>query len=309
MPGSLGDRHPPSFRMDGPVDTPCDIDLGVIYTGVPGEHRFMRDLLPSLRQSTGRFTARLILVDNCAEDGVDQWAGEFSRTSVVTNQARLGYAANLNRIIARSTAPFVLLLNTDMYFDAGEQCIAKMLRFMYTHPECGLAGCRLYHSDGGYAYPARRFQSLRVIAARRLGMQRLFKRTLSDYLYENHPRENTFECDWLSGCFLLVRREALEAVGGLDERFPKYFEDIDFCLRIALTGWRVLFHGATYCYHLEQRASRRLLSRDAFLHAVSYARWLRKWGFNPEARLRAARATLVSRGIPESQPLDRRDAA
>jgi GT2 family glycosyltransferase len=85
----------------------------------------------------------------------------------------------------------------------------------------------------------------------------------------------------------MVRREAVADVGPLDCRFQKYFEDVDFCLRMARGGWRVLLNGETFGYHLEQRASRKLLSRDGWLHLQSYWKWLRKWGFDP-ARHRAA---------------------
>ena len=79
-----------------------------------------------------------------------------------------------------------------------------------------------------------------------------------------------------------MRREALAGVGGFDERYRKYFEDVDFCARLARSGWQVMYHGGTWCYHHEQRASRRLLSLDAWRHAMSYLRWLRRMPI-PEA--------------------------
>ena len=80
----------------------------------------------------------------------------------------------------------------------------------------------------------------------------------------------------------MVRRQAAGEVGFLDVRFRKYFEDVDFCLRMARAGWRVMMNGQTYCYHLEQRASRNIFSKDALVHLQSYLRWLAKWGPNPE---------------------------
>jgi GT2 family glycosyltransferase len=79
----------------------------------------------------------------------------------------------------------------------------------------------------------------------------------------------------------MVRRQAVDEVGLLDLQFRKYFEDVDFCLRMARGGWRVMMNGETFGYHLEQRASRNLFSKDAFVHLQSYARWLAKWGFDP----------------------------
>jgi GT2 family glycosyltransferase len=156
-----------------------------------------------------------------------------------------------------------------------------MVRFMREHADCGVSGCRLYRADESYAHPPRRFQTLRTLAARRLGAAWLHHE-VDRYLYLDNDHRQSFDCDWLSGCFLMVRRKAFEEIGFLDTQFRKYFEDVDFCLRMATSGWRVMFNGETYCYHLEQRASRRWMSKDALLHAMSYWKWLRKWGFHPE---------------------------
>jgi GT2 family glycosyltransferase len=263
------------------------LDVGVIYTH---ERQWMRPLLESLAGSCGSVAVRLLLVDNASVDGAAQWEPLFPWTRLLHNPQRLGYAANLNRILAASTAPLVLLLNTDMYFDPHNAALERLVRFMHGAPRCGVCTCRIYHPDGTYAYPARRFQNLRVVAARRFGLHRWLRRSIDHYLYAEHSPHDTFACDWVSGCLMLVRRAAYEQIGPFDERFRKYFEDVDYCLRMWRGGWEVAFHGDAYAYHAEQRASRRLWSRDAWLHARSYARWIRKWGLHPgrSGRRRAA---------------------
>lgn len=265
-----------------------DLEIGVIYTY---EDHFLTPLLDSLAASGDAISKRLILVDNASASGVEKWRGVFNRMRVLQNDARLGYGPNLNRILAASSARYVLLLNTDMRFDPEEQCLTKMVRFMDERPDCGIAGCRLYHEDGTFAFPARRFQTMRMIAARRLGkLGRTWRREADRLLYRERQPEEVFECDWLSGCLLMVRRRAYETVGGFDERFAKYFEDVDFCARIVAAGWRVMYNGETYGYHLEQRASKRLLSSDAWRHLRSYITWLRKWGFDPARVIEQSRA-------------------
>ena len=264
---------------DSPPTPAADLDVGVIYTH---ERQYIEPLLASLSRSGDDLNLRLILVDNASSEGVEPWRGYVSQTTVLKNGERLGYAANLNRILEAATAPLVLLLNTDMYFEPAEQCLSKLVGFMRQQPDCGLAGCRLYHPDGSYAYPARQFQSLRVIAARRAGLSRVMARTLRDYLYEDRSRYDSFDCDWLSGCLMLLRRQAALEVGPFDSGFAKYFEDVDMCLRMARGGWRVMFHGGAYAYHCEQRASKSLWSRDALHHLRSYLRWLGKWGPFPQ---------------------------
>ncbi|MFQ5730656.1 MAG: glycosyltransferase family 2 protein [Planctomycetaceae bacterium] len=253
-----------------------DVDVGIIYTY---ERQFLDLLVGSLAHSADVAFPRLILVDNASDEGVSEWEGVFARTKVIRNERRIGYGPNLNRILSASSARYVLLLNTDMFFDPEERVLDRMVAFMDEHPDCGVAGCRMYRADGSYAYSARRFYSLPMIAARRLGwLGRPFSSAEDRLLYRDRDRRSQFECDWLSGCFLMVRREAVEQIGGFDERFEKYFEDVDFCTRMAAGGWKVMFNGATYGYHLEQRASKRFLSRDAFAHLRSYLRWLFKWG-------------------------------
>lgn len=268
---------------DRPQANPPDLDIGVIYTY---ERHFMPRLLDTLARSGEGLSLRLLLVDNASRDeqAMREWRASFPKVHVVENAVRLGYAPNLNRILEASTARYVLLMNTDMYFDPYQQCLAKMARFMDDHPDCGLSICRIYHPDGSYGWPARRFQTLRTIAARRLRVGKLMQAEVDRYLYKDESPFDSFECDWVSGCFLFARREAVRDVGGFDTGFVKYFEDVDFCLRMARAGWKVMFHGGTYCYHCEQRASRKLLTRDAWRHMRSYLRWLAKWGFSPQPR-------------------------
>jgi N-acetylglucosaminyl-diphospho-decaprenol L-rhamnosyltransferase len=252
-----------------------DFDIGVIYTH---EREWMPRLMETMSASGRGLNMRLILVDNASADGVESWRSYFPETLILKNDRRLGYAENLNRIVEASTARYVLLMNTDMYFDPGEQCLARMVEFMDGLPKCGLAGCRLYRPDGAEAYAARRFPTLPLILARRCGLGRLFSGAVDRHFYAEHTTRETWPCDWLSGCFLMVRREAIQQVGPFDQRYGKYFEDVDICLRMARAGWQVMYHGAVSCCHIEQRASKKLLSQDAWLHFRAYLRWLWKWG-------------------------------
>jgi GT2 family glycosyltransferase len=256
-----------------------DLDVGVIYTH---ERDMMGPLLSTLKVSADEAQTRLILVDNDSDDGVAAWRNTVSNTLVLHNSQRLPYAVNMNRILAASTSRYILLMNTDMFFDPRQQCLANMVHFMDSHPDCGIAGCRLFHADGNDALAARRFQSLSVVMARRLGLSRVMQGTIDRYFYREHAPSESFDCEWLSGCFLMIRREAFEQVGFFDESFGKYFEDVDMCLRMARAGWRVMYHGGTSCYHLEQRSSNNLLSVDALRHARAYLYWLNKWGYAPQ---------------------------
>ena len=234
------ERHSfePARGLPAGLDQP-DVDIGITYTH---ERQWMPRLLSTLASSCRGVHARLILVDNHSA-GIEPWLEYFPDTVVLRNARRMGYAANMNRILEASTGRHVLLLNTDMFFDPAQECVARMVRFMDGQAECGIAGCRVYHADGQYAYPARRFQTVKVALARRLGLGPLMPKTLDDYLYRDRDCGETWPCQWLSGCFLMVHREAFEEVGYFDECFVKYFEDVDMCLRMARSGWQVMHYG------------------------------------------------------------------
>jgi N-acetylglucosaminyl-diphospho-decaprenol L-rhamnosyltransferase len=263
-----------------PVAPPLDLDVGVIYTG---ERDLMGPLLSTLKASAPGLNYRLLLVDNHSSHGVEAWRRIVPNTKVLENAERLNYAANMNRILAASTARYALVMNTDMFFDPRQRCLARMVEFMDARPNCGIAGCRLLHPDGHDARAARRFQTLSVLLARRFGLGGIMRRTLERYFYMDHAPGESFDCQWLSGCFLMLRNKAVEHVGLFDESFGKYFEDVDMCLRMARSGWQVMYHGATSAFHIEQRASRRLFSADAWKHLRSYLYWLSKWGYNAPA--------------------------
>jgi N-acetylglucosaminyl-diphospho-decaprenol L-rhamnosyltransferase len=272
-----------SSRLPASRLTP-DLEVGVIYSG---ERDLMGPLLSTLKASAPGLNYRLILVDNHAgyplDGGVEPWCQIVPETKVLTNPERLSYAANMNRILAASTARYVLMMNTDMFFDPRQRCLTRMVDFMDAHPGCGIAGCRLLHPDGHDARAARRFQTLSVILARRLGLGSFMRRTLERYFYMDHAPGESFDCQWLSGSFLMLRNKAVQRVGLFDESFAKYFEDVDMCVRMARAGWQVMYHGATSAYHIEQRASRKLFSADAWKHLRSYLYWLGKWGYRPMA--------------------------
>ena len=258
---------------------PMDLDIGVIYTH---EREFIPPLLKSLADSGPGLRMRLWLIDNRSDDGAEQWVSLFPLARILHNPRRLNYAENLNRVLEVATARYVLLLNTDMVFNPRDCCLARMVAFMDRHPRCGLSTCRLVHPDGSEAHAGRRTQSLSVIAARRLGLGRLSRLTVDHYLCRDQYASESHECDWVSGCFMMLRREISQEVGQFDTKFGKYFEDVDMALRVRRAGWTVMQNRATQCTHWEQRGSARLWSRDAWRHLRAYTIWLRKWGWMPQ---------------------------
>lgn len=255
-----------------------DLDVGFIYTY---EDHWMTPLVRSLAASAPGLRMRFLLVDNASERGVDRWTAEHADTEVIRNDRRLGYAANLNRILERSDARYVLLLNTDMFFDPRAACLTKLAQFMDRHPSVGLSTCRIYRYDDSYAWAPRRYPTLRSSIGRRFERCGFVARAADDIRYSRRDPLSTFACDWFTGCFFFARREAVRRVGPLDEGFVKYYEDVDWCARFNAAGYNVAHYGGTHCFHAEQRASKRIFSADGRRHLRSYARWLWKWRRRP----------------------------
>jgi GT2 family glycosyltransferase len=249
-----------------------DLSISIISTN---EKHFLDVLLPRIQEAAQGLDFEVILIDNASADGTSQLAEQYPLVRLIRNEQKQYFCVNHNKAISQSAGKYVLLLNPDVSFETGEACLTKMFHFMESNPDCGISGCRVYNFDREFAYPARRYQTLSMIVSRRVP---LFSsdRALSRYLYKEYDINSTFEADWLSGCFLFMRKSMLEKTGLLDIQFLKYFEDVDICRRARAAGFKVMYHGETYYYHLEQRASKNLFTKDALKHLNSWMIWKMK---------------------------------
>jgi GT2 family glycosyltransferase len=257
-------------------EKPYDVSIGIIYTF---EETFINALLHSVPAACEGITAKVVLVDNNSAKPLDDPGKILQdvRLAVTRNPRKYYYSKNINVILKNSTdSRYCLVMNTDMAFLADDPCVSRMVRFMDENPGCGLSTCRLVGPEGQFMWPARKFQNLRIILARRF--PRLFQdsKVVKDYLYADHSQTDAFPCDWVSGCFMMIRMKAFEKVGLFDEKYAKYFEDVDYCRRMHLHSWEVMYNGKTSCMHYEQRASINIFSASSLLHVLSYFRYLTK---------------------------------
>ena len=206
------------------------------------------------------------------------------KARLIENERPLGFAANANQGIAVTSAPFVLVANPDT--EAAPDAIAILRDFASTRPRCGIAGPELRYPDGRRQPSRRRFPTVSGTLVRRTPLRLLLRpaaRQRSHYLLDEQPTE-PIEADWMLGAFLLLRRELLEELGGFDEGFRLYGEDIDLCYRAAKAGWERWYVPQALVTHRYQAViDRRFLSRHTLWHWRGMARFVRK---HPE-RLRA----------------------
>jgi N-acetylglucosaminyl-diphospho-decaprenol L-rhamnosyltransferase len=207
---------------------------------------------------------------------------EVEGTRLIENETPVGFAANANRGIAATEAPFVAVCNPDTV--AAPDAVAKLERFAEAHPRAGILGPELRHQDGSLNPSRRRFPTVSGTVVRRTPLRRFLGGTQrAHYGLDEHPVEPV-EADWLLGAFLVLRRAMLEELGGFDAGFRLYGEDIDLAYRASKAGWERWFVPDAKAVHFHQAVTdRRFLTRRTLWHWRGILRFVRK---HPE-RLRA----------------------
>ncbi len=237
----------------------------------------LRDCLQSVAAEAGPVSCEIIVVDNASADGsVAMVRREFPHVRVIENAGNRGFAAANNQGIAVAAGRYILLLNSDTV--VLDQAIARAVAFAETRPDAAVVGCRVLNADRTlqptcFMYPS------------------LFNLLLSStYLYKVWPRsrllgreqmtwwqrDDVREVDVVTGCFMLVRRQAIEQVGVLDERFFMYAEETDWCYRFKNAGWRVLFTPEAEIVHLGGQSSKRVHVDMSVQLRLSILRFIRK---------------------------------
>jgi N-acetylglucosaminyl-diphospho-decaprenol L-rhamnosyltransferase len=201
---------------------------------------------------------------------------------VIVNERPLGFAANVNRGVAATTEPFVVVANPDTEPEPG--AVATLHEFAEAHPRAGIVGPRLVFPDGRLQSSRRRWPTVSGTLVRRTPLRRILGRTQRAHYGLNEDPSEPVPADWLLGAFLLLRREMLTELGGFDERFRLYGEEIDLAYRAAKAGWLRWYVPEAVVRHRHAAATdRRLLTRRTLWHWRGIFRFVRK---HPE-RLRA----------------------
>ena len=199
----------------------------------------------------------------------------------VHNERPLGYGANLNRGFARTDAELLLAANPDAVPEPG--AIDALRAFMEAHPRCGVAGPRMVFPDGAWQPSRRRFPTVTGTVVRRTPLRRVLPQRRHFHLDERPPDEPV-EADWMLGGFLLLRRAMLDELGGFDEGFRLYGEDIDLQYRAMRAGWeRWYVPDAVVRHEHKAETDKKWLTRRTLWHWAGVARFVRK---HPE-RLKA----------------------
>jgi GT2 family glycosyltransferase len=196
---------------------------------------------------------------------------------LLENDAPLGFAANVNRGVRETDGELVLTVNPDAI--AHDGAVATLREFMERTERCGVAGPRMIYPDGTWQPSRRSFPTVAGTLVRRTPLRLLrdpYRHQVRHYNLDERPAEPV-RADWMLGGFLALRRAMLDELGGLDERFRMYGEDIDLQYRAARAGWEVWYvPGAVVEHEHKAETDRRFLTRRTLWHWRGIARFVRK---------------------------------
>jgi hypothetical protein len=205
-----------------------------------------------------------VVVDNDSRDGGPELVGrEAAWARIVRTGANLGYAKAVNRGLAETSGRHVLVSNPDCVWAPGS--VAELAAWLDTHPRCALAAPRIRNPDGSLEYSARAYPGPLAFLFNRYS---LLSRLLPGnpwtrrYLMLDWDHATPRSVDWVSGAAMLVRREAVAVVGGMDEAFFMFNEDVDWCRRMNQAGWSVDYVPAAEVVHhigASERSSNRVI--------------------------------------------------
>lgn len=226
-----------------------------------------------------KLNVRLYVIDNSPDDGARALCGD-TRVTYIFNGRNLGFGAAHNLAMKVSTieAYYHVVLNPDVYFGSG--VLERLLDFMRPRPEVGLVMPKILNPDGSIQYLCKQLPTPADLFIRRF-LPRVLKAMVEDrlarYEFRDKDYNSVLSAPVLSGCFMMISCNALAQVGGFDERYFLYLEDVDLSRRIH-QGFKTIYFPEVAVYHRYKKGSYsdfRLMVH----HSVSALRYFQKWGW------------------------------
>ncbi|HWA02337.1 MAG TPA: glycosyltransferase family 2 protein [Rhizomicrobium sp.] len=222
------------------------IDIVIVNWNSGGQ---LRDCLDSIRAHGGGAVASVCVVDNGSTDGSDDACTGDPASGIVRARQNLGFARACNLGAARGSAPYILFLNPDARLMEGT--LSTVLGFMEGPGAAGtgICGVRLV-GDGGQTHRhCARFPDWRSLVGKSLGLEGAGLPFFPAVHLREFDHLSSRFVDHTMGAFYFVRREVFAALGGFDERFFVYLEDLDFSLRASRAGWRTWYLAEATAFH------------------------------------------------------------
>lgn len=265
------------MRLADPPENAARPDVSVVIVNWNTRDLLHQTLTTLHRETTGT-TFETIVVDNGSEDGsADLVRREWPQVTLIASPTNLGFAGGNNLGLRRCRGRHVLLLNSDTIILPNT--LGPMARFLDAHPEAGCVGCLHHNEDltlqrSTGDFPNYVEDGLFYTDLYRLPPVRAYLRR--HYIWwGDHDRVR--EVDWVNGACMMVRREVVEQIGGLDEGYFIYAEEVDWCYCMRRAGWRVYFTPEAEVIHLGGKAMDRVPARRLVLKYTGQYRFYKKY--------------------------------
>jgi hypothetical protein len=233
------------------------MDLSVIIVSY-NVSSFLDQALATLEDSARGLAYEVFVVDNASsDDSVEMVRRRHQGVRLIENRENRGFAAANNQALSHVSGRYILLLNPDTVLR--RDTIPAMIGFLDDHPEAGGAGCKVINPDGTLQLACRRgFPTPGVAFFKMIGLSGLFpqSRTFGAYNLTYLDPDVVTEVDAISGSFMMLRKEALDRIGFLDEAFFMYGEDLDLCYRIKEAGWKIYYVPLTEIIHFKGESAK-----------------------------------------------------
>ncbi len=219
----------------------------------------MEQCLKSVRLAVQNVEAEIFVVDNISIDGsVAMVKEKFPEVILIENKENVGFSKANNQAMRVAKGKYVLLLNPDTVVE--EDTFRKTVDFMNATPDCGGLGVKMIDGKGVFLPESKRGLPTPAVAFYKIfGLSRLFPKSkrFAKYHLGYLPMEDINEIEILSGAYMMMRKEALDKVGLLDEDFFMYGEDIDLSYRIILGGYKNYYYPDTSIIHYKGESTKK----------------------------------------------------
>lgn len=237
----------------------------------------LRTCLHSIARARGELALEVIVVDSASgDDSVAMVQQEFPWARLIACPENVGFPRGNNLALAQANGRFLYLLNPDT--EIVGDALQQMVQYMVQHSDVGAVGSQLLYPDGRIQSSRRRFPTLAVGLLESTWLQPLAPpRLLRHYYAQDLPDNQPAEVDWVMGASLMTRREVYEQVGGMDEGYFMYSEELDWCRRMKGAGWRVVYLPQAKVIHHEGKSSEQAVAARHINFNRAKLRYFRKY--------------------------------
>jgi N-acetylglucosaminyl-diphospho-decaprenol L-rhamnosyltransferase len=236
--------------------------------------------------------ARVTVVDNASTDGSCEELPDTLPLTLVRNDVNLGFAMACNQGAAGSTADFLLFLNPDTRLMPGSLALPARYLGSPQHEAVGIVGIQLVDAAGHVARNTARVPTAGSMIGNSLGLDRVLPAWFPPHFASEWPHDETRVVDQVMGAFFFVRRAVFDDLGGFDERFFVYYEDLDFALRARARGWSSVYLASAQAFHRGQGTTHAATERRTFYFCRSKLLYARKF-LSPGGALAVIAVTLL----------------